>query len=669
LHLWTRLYAHEALPLYGRPFYAGSYMAAVSLLSGRGFAGFVVRPEDGARVEARPVRRFLALQKDDLPDARLQTFLKTAVSTPAPAEASTRVLDVRLAALLWRLFGIRWSVLFAFYAVVSTAACLLVFVIGARVHGYATGLLAAVLFLASPFENAYAAHSLRDLSPLWFDALGLAVLLWATGRRRGPWAEGGAFLAVGVTAALGVGWRTDGFLLPPLVLVLTVTRLALQGRKVRAMAAAAVLVLAGSWATWEGIRALGPVDVRTPQIGFHIAYYGSAIRSNLLGLENGFQTVRDDGQTYYHVAFHADATRGANEIAYASPPYGRASRHLYLAVARYDSYRWLAAFPGFLMRAMEGLGPAGSLQGLTRDDRHRHRVPRLAPLYALLDPLTALLPWLALLGGAAGLTVSRGRFAAGAVIAFALVYAASLLVVLPETKHTGPLLLPLCVLGARGLMFLVDLVRRRVAWPRLEAPGPAVLGTIAVAALSVVALRTLAVRERVAYLEDVRRRAVTATDAAAALRSPWEFRVVATPGSRPDPRGYLLEIEAGPTPGLLVCRHHRGVAQEYSHRAYITRHALHSDRRQFFVLTALQGGAYLDDRTYICTVTVGPGARIVGARHFDLLGWARPLFASVFFDGERSPGSPRVGPGVVVSEFLGRPSKEEGALLMEAPDE
>jgi hypothetical protein len=92
--------------------------------------------------------------------------------------ATSRVLDLHVAAWLWRLFGISWPTLFAFYALVSTIANLCVFLIARRLGGsFWAGAIASLGFLASPLERYAATWSFRDTSPLWFAAVGYCLLL------------------------------------------------------------------------------------------------------------------------------------------------------------------------------------------------------------------------------------------------------------------------------------------------------------------------------------------------------------------------------------------------------------------------------------------------------------------------------------------------------------
>jgi hypothetical protein len=153
LHFVTRQQAARAMPLRDRAFYPYVYRVSLSLLAGQGFEVF--RLSDAPA--SRPVAEFLALQRKRLspeefhafeagPDARPITFPPPSAEKRFPNYMgedeiltnplhTTRVLDVYVTALLWKVFGIRWSVLATFCAVCSTLSGLLVFLIGRRLGG------------------------------------------------------------------------------------------------------------------------------------------------------------------------------------------------------------------------------------------------------------------------------------------------------------------------------------------------------------------------------------------------------------------------------------------------------------------------------------------------------------------------------------------------------
>ena len=502
-------------------------------MAGRGFRGLDLTGEQAGWPESPTVAKFLAGGKEDLREGRLKVFFDTARSTPPPPEAYGRVLDLHAAAVLWRAFGISWPVLFTFYAVVSTAAGLGVFLLAARIGGAGAGLLAALLFAASPFEATYSAYSIRDLSPLWFAVAAFAAAS-AAGRVGRPGALVAAAFAAGVAAMLGVGWRPDAILLPPFAaVVLAATAVARGTPPLRTLSAVAALA-AGAALTWTVIASLAGGDVgRPPTIGFHIAAYGSHTRTNLLEYENSFLAARDDTQTFFTVAHHADAVSGRPKVVYGGADYAVECRRLFLAMARSESYRWLAGFPRFYARALDALGDPASVQSIPASDLAALRSPGAqAAGRWILDPLARALPALFAAGALIAVARARERPLVLGLLAFSAAYAAALLTVLPESKHFGPMLLPLCVLGGQ-----VTGARAGAARLARWRPGPAVAGAaIAVACalfVAAMAVRAIATLDRRGYLDDVAR--LPAGETLDATRGPRFEGPWRGPGRTPTP--------------------------------------------------------------------------------------------------------------------------------------
>jgi len=663
LHLATRLHADRARPLAERAFYAADYDVALALLAGKGFVGLDLAGD--TRPEAAAVRRFLMLDAPEVSAAELDRFARGA-STGAPTLlASTRVLEIRWAALLWRTFGVRWSTLFASYAVLSSLVCVLVFLLASRLGGgLAPGVFAALIFVASPLENEGLASALRDINPLWFDAIGFwALIVWFDPGARSR-VLGLASLLLGGVATLGIGWRTDGFLLPPVLLAGLLLRLLEARRRPRALALSAVLFLAGTLLAGRAIASLGPAKQLTPQIGFHIAYYGGADRANLLGIENSFQTVRDDGFT----RLHANYANG-RLVEYNSPAYGEACRRLYLASLRYGAFRWLSGFPGFIQQALTGFASEGTLQGRRLDELARHRVPGLAPLYAALDPLTRTAPYLFWLGAVALLLSRRQPITSQLLTGFAFLYSAVLLAVLPEAKHAGPLLLPLSVLGGIGLARVLELAwpgRRRAwlgDWSGAGRGRGLLAGLLAVVTASAVALvltREMSKRERAGYLDEIRSLPAL-PPADHERRGERAFAVAVGAGAALDPVGYRLEIEAGARPGPLVARYCRGIPGDPEWGCSVNRHRLRPLARQTFFLTCLQGMSFGDRRTAACDLALAGEARIAAVSRVDLASWRRPLFSTLLQRDDLEPGAPVIG-RLVSTEYLVLAAPDLGAL-------
>ncbi len=166
-HFLTRQYLATGTPVPGGYNYPFVYRTSLALLAGKGFHAFrfsdapesaaVVAFLNGERKGVSPdeFRRFLAGPDAGpvgfpLPDAHgvIPFFAPEGeLKRPVQPLETSRVLDIYTTALLWRVFGIRWSVLLTFCSVASTCACLMVFFIARRLGGgFWPGLAAAVLF-------------------------------------------------------------------------------------------------------------------------------------------------------------------------------------------------------------------------------------------------------------------------------------------------------------------------------------------------------------------------------------------------------------------------------------------------------------------------------------------------------------------------------------------
>src|SRR5262249_19064189 len=131
-HYWIRDYASTLIQLDQRSFYSARYAAALALVFGKGFSGL---PLPDVR-EAQPIKDFLSLKRNALTGVETEEYLRKAYyRQPAENVASTRILDIRLAAFIWKIFGISWSPVFRFYILLSSLVCLLIFFMAQKLSG------------------------------------------------------------------------------------------------------------------------------------------------------------------------------------------------------------------------------------------------------------------------------------------------------------------------------------------------------------------------------------------------------------------------------------------------------------------------------------------------------------------------------------------------------
>jgi hypothetical protein len=684
-HFLARLHSHLALPANKHNHYAQSYEYSLSFVAGRGLRQLplpggpsinmhvvapLTLPDQPA---AGPLKEFLLSQRDELSRDELDAYVKTFANPEAPAPpgvegtfASSRVLDLYVAGLVWKVFGIRWQYLYAFYALVNGGACLGVFLIARRLAGgYWAGLCAATLFAASPLQAYLTTVSIRDASPLWFAIGGYSLLVCAVDRCRRGWLNGASFAALGATATLGLGWRHDAALLPP-ILGAGLLLVLLQHRRRMAYMLGAFAVFAGGAAMClTGINALCNFQRVTAPMGFHIAFYGENTRCNLFGLENSFEVDWCDVQSCSEARrlAYVAGRRGADLPEYGTPPYFPICKTMYLATLRYNAYNWVSRFPQFCQLVAGGLGPPGTVQGVDTAAS-----PWLLPAWLeavhgpMVRPLWAALPWLFLLGVAAALSAGRAPLTAVSLLGFAAYYAALVLAVLPMQKHLALTLLPLHVFAGIGVWAGLRLCRPAV-WRWAAAPflrsrplrwtlaGAA--AAIALWGLACVGARMVSVRERSGYLRAVIELAQHGQPAPETLRGKQLFAVRVPPVPEGPMAGYLLTVSAGPHPGPLVCRHvhHRGPINFWNTgsssttpcgKAYRTQHVLHPNQTQYFFVSCCQGAAYGDFRPYSCAVSMEGDAEIIASTRVDLSHWNRLALSTVFCAGDRQPGSPPV---------------------------
>jgi len=645
IHFLTRYQVGHDIPLNtrGDGMFSSDYQVAVNLAAGRGFYQVMLPDEP----EAVPIHEFESLQRAEITPAELQAYLNQPWSQPINLDHGTktagvplytsRPLELRLAGHLWKWFGLRWSVIFTFYELVSTAAAFLIFLIGRKAAGFWCGLLAMILYTLSPLESVWVVRSLRDINPLWFATLGCAAVYCLAGSFRNRWLDLASYFAAGAAALLGYGWRLDSLLLPPLLLILLIVKDLMERSDWRNISAHAALFGLGVLSCYGFILALRPPgEAEGPGIAYHIAFYGNSERTNLAGLENSLKIYRCDLDTLIAVRYYGTALDiPGHGQGVASPAYAAASRAMYIRSLSFNAYHWIAGFPHFIYQAMRGI----SLRDLPMDRDWFPPVPR--PVKSLLGFTSILLPIAALLGIAAVFFWGKLSPVTLGMVALLMVYTAILFAVLPEHQHSGMLVLPISVLGGFGVVSIFSSEFRQWHW------GMGFKALILIAGVWGIACVDgyfWSLHERDRQIAEIRLAAANAVDDPSIRLQPQSMSVLSTPDSSLDRAGYLLEIETGPNPGPLNCKHVRSIRVKKAQdgRVYESEHRLFPNRRQYFFFTAYQG-RLVNHYLYESTVEVHGDARIISAKRADLTNWRDLEVSTVFYDGERSPGSPVVG--------------------------
>jgi hypothetical protein len=624
----------------------------------RGTKGYV--PVSAAPCpEAEPIIQFINLQRSKISHEEFNSYLQSPCCGTEPCDAweTTRIWDMYFTALIWRIFGISWAVFYTFASLASTGTCLLIFVIARKLSGsYWAGLLAALLFFASPFENQYAIRSLRDISPLWFGTLAFAFFVCMVESFKSQKLNWLSIFGLGVVAMVGRGWRVDVLILIPFFFVALAAVLWLQGRSWKYVMAALGLFLCGALVTDRALRLMCPGERQGSENAFHVALYGTSSRSNILRHENSLQIPRDDVQTFLNADFYHEKRHGGAPLTYIGWPYGTTCGEMFLATVKYDLYPYVRLWPEFYIQALGAFPEPNRLQSENVELLEQSRLPWLSPLYQrLLDPLTRRLLYLHFLGILALLWIGTDKTRGGILILFAFYYSVIWFFVLPEQKHLGQMLLPLTVTGGLGLWGLLRLFK--FLFFRLDAGEVSIvvprglrigcwigLGLCACWIGACMLAYPYSMKQRGRYLAEIAALAAKAKEAKETIRDPRLFSAYIQPDSAEPPAGYVLTILAGTDPGYLTCRHVHFPSKTLPGRLFITRHKLHPGRLQYFAVSCIHPTKSGDNRAYTCTVILNPGSNIVSSRKLDLSEWKRLPFSTVFYDGDRSPGSPALAP-------------------------
>ena len=266
----------------------------------------------------------------------------------------------------------------------------------------------------------------------------------------------------------------------------------------------------------------------------------------------------------------------------------------------------------------------------------------------VLRPLTAVGNWLFALGVCVCLVRQGARWQAVCLAAFSVFYAVVLLLVLPELKHAGPMVLPLTVFGGVGLASLSGLLqplrlvmKLRESWrPAMRLGAAAALATLAWG-LTCTGAYFHSRECRRELLTAVTKLSATGQPSPESLRSAQIFSTALLPKDGDQPVGYLLHIAAGEGGGFLECRriHHSHPLSPVP-RLLFTRHPLHPNREQYFFVTCDAGTAFGDVRPFVCTALLDGDARFLSCTHVALTEWRRLPLSTLFVPGEYNPGNP-----------------------------
>ena len=686
-HASTRLESLRQIGLEERQFWSDTFRYSLAALAGHG-----LRPVQFAGVpESIPLQRFLTLQAPALSREDFDGYFSLPESAPVTppvgiTDASdehlpwplytTRILDLWTATGLWWLFGIRWDVLFWFYAGLSTLACLCVFLTARGLSRNAwVGVVAAVCYSVMPLEISYTAYSPRDISPLWFGAPAWACLAWLVGTRK---AVAGDLVAAGLAgflAALGLGWRHDA-----LVTVMAMTGLAgpallLAGRGWKTAVAGTVCCLGTALVLRVGIAALCPVVPQGSGVGFHMASYAEETRCNLFHLENSMGVSRDDLQVIVRVA-QRRMEEGLEPLSFDpehcheiyGADHARISRELFWESFRLNLPTWLGNAPHFVWRALQATRladlPLASTGHAPELDPQRTRKP-MSWWISMQKWLAAAIPVLAMVGCLRvcfGLPWHDARAAwllrglAGHLAGYVLI----LFFVLPEEKHAGPLLIPMAVLAAEACAFLAGLgdpVRRAVLAAgftrgRVACYAVAVLVVVggwrgATAWVEKVALDAREKQRQEAL--GLAGRAEWLENEGDPIRQEWVREGAETRKAV----ALLAWVRADQSGVRLACRegtygHPKALVQYHDSpsRLFTTWHRVPDGEPSLFVVTLPGHGLFGDERGDIARLEVIGKGKILRTARLELktgpgedpLPWLRTLVTP----GEKQAGSPRL---------------------------
>jgi 4-amino-4-deoxy-L-arabinose transferase-like glycosyltransferase len=172
------------------------------------------------------------------------------------ADIGERMLDLSpfylyATALFFKIFGPNWEALALLQAFLGSLTCLLVYLVGARLFGPATGIIAAALLMLYGNVTLIELTLEPEAFVLFFNALAVLALLWA-GDRHPPFFRLWRWLPAGVLIGLSAITKANGLLILPGAMVWI--WLSIRTRRGRCGAVAALLM--------GVVLLVGPVTLR-----------------------------------------------------------------------------------------------------------------------------------------------------------------------------------------------------------------------------------------------------------------------------------------------------------------------------------------------------------------------------------------------------------------------
>lgn len=679
-HIATRLEALRQYPLNKRQFYPETFRYSLAVMAGHGLRPV---PFSGDPTSI-PLQDFLSLQADSISPDDFARWQSAPHDTTWPMERfltyedqhmawplyTTRVLDLLAAAGIWKLFGIHWDHLFLFYLALSATGPPCLWLVTRAVSGCGwTGLAGALLYACNPLEMVFTSFSPRDISPLWFAAPAWASLACLVGRVNSWRHLAASCLLTGFLAGLGLGFRHDALVTCAAVAALSLPMALASGLGWAKALAAPAGCWVGTRAVVAALHLACPAPAQQSGVGFHMAYYAEETRCSLFRLENSAGISRDDLQVMQRVAHEKleqglapiplDASRCAELYG---PDHARLTRDMLFRTLRANAWTWLTRAPEFAWRALQ----ATLLEDLPIGGHIRIHPLRNEPIGGMGRHLLAPMAWIAQAGPAlfvAGLVLIAGaglapgpreRILALGLGLFAFGYAGVLFLVLPEVKHAGLLVVPMCALGAAGLGRLARLLspegraetRAGLPWRWIRLTATASGAALAVWAGLAPAAWVVSRGARAETVETVRGLA-----AAAEWRTnpgdPFTQELTRKGDELRVPEIWLLEVEAEESGVRLACRqaHHDTdppLVQYYQSPSTLfqTWHRIPRGGTCLFALSLTGHGAFGDTRPDQVRVDILGKGKILRAARVPMEGRHMPWLRTVVSSGDGGPGNP-----------------------------